>query len=591
MVGDCGTDVVAAVFLGEDQSVKLGDFGLSKLMQSHDFASTYVGTPFYMSPEICAAERYTSHSDIWSLGCIMYELCAREPPFNAQTHLQLVQRIRKGDFKPLPDCYSKDLKNVIASCLKVNPLHRPDTSSLLTVPYIWIARKGKEMVEVGKVLKTKEDLAIRKLQQAEERLAAMEADRAALRQDIENTVRREWEVKARLEIDRQVASGLERLRKKFDAEVEEKVQSHLAKQQTQGRSIEQRALKEISNPGGTAKENLEIPHYSSVSGSGEDEFPSTTDLTDLSSLSLESPASSTTKPSGGKKSKTPFARSKTTFDSPADVEMDEPSPMSISVLALSPRRNANAAAQAAVNANNRNIFAEASAKQKVAAAKWEPTLAYHSDSEDEDGFPDLPSPTRPKANHADPFKVPARPGMMRQNSTATMQKLNTQPTLFPSASSKGAAIRSAVGPNTISNLPSAQTAPDLRQESGIRRSPSRRLSKIPSSSALPAVSETGSPTRLPSKQQQQASFAARAAAMENEAPKPGQGTQRNPGGRTLIELAQARAGGRPQSTEIRPSAAVKLAAAMADVPVWDPEHDEMPSPFLARGNKVVRGLR
>ena len=47
------------VFLGEDNSVKLGDFGLSKMIKSHDFASTYVGTPFYMSPEICAAEKYT----------------------------------------------------------------------------------------------------------------------------------------------------------------------------------------------------------------------------------------------------------------------------------------------------------------------------------------------------------------------------------------------------------------------------------------------------------------------------------------------------------------------------------------------------
>ena len=57
------------VFLGEDNSVKLGDFGLSKMIKSHDFASTYVGTPFYMSPEICAAEKYTLKSDIWSLGC------------------------------------------------------------------------------------------------------------------------------------------------------------------------------------------------------------------------------------------------------------------------------------------------------------------------------------------------------------------------------------------------------------------------------------------------------------------------------------------------------------------------------------------
>ncbi|KKY14295.1 putative g2-specific protein kinase [Phaeomoniella chlamydospora] len=579
------------VFLGEDQSVKLGDFGLSKLMQSHDFASTYVGTPFYMSPEICAAERYTSHSDIWSLGCIMYELCTREPPFNAKTHLQLVQRIRKGDFKELPDCYSKDLKNVIASCLKVNPLHRPDTASLLTVPYVWIARKGKEMVDFGKVLKTKEELAIQKLRQAEERLAAIEADRAQMREEIEATVRREWEVKARLEIDKQISAGLEKLRRKFDSEVEDRVRSIVGKQHTQGRSIEQRALQDIQNPPPSVKENQEPNHHSSISASGEDDFPSTTDITDLSSLSLESPASSTTKPPTKKSSKTPFARSKTTFESPADVQMNEASPMSISGLALSPRRNANAAAQAAANAGSRNIFTEASAKQKVAAAKWEPTLAYNSDSDDEDGFPDLPSPTRPKSNHADPFKVPTRPGLMRGATTTTMQKLNAQPTLFPAASNKGTAIRTAVIGGQQGNLPNSHTLPDLRAESTVgtlRKSPHRRLSKIPSSTALAAVSEAGSPTRLPSKQQ--ASFATRAA----EAEKQGTTQRNNIGGRTLVELAQARAGGRPLSMEVKPSTSVKIAAAVTanhEIPVWDPERDEMPSPFLVRGTKIIRGLR
>ena len=163
------------IFLGDDQSVKLGDFGLSKLMQSHDFASTYVGTPFYMSPEICAAEKYTLQSDIWSVGCIMYELCTREPPFNANSHIQLVQKIRKGDFKPLPKIYSQDLQNVIASCLKTNPLHRPDTASLLTIPYVWIARKTQEIVKVGTTLKTREEIAEHKLKQAEERLSALEA--------------------------------------------------------------------------------------------------------------------------------------------------------------------------------------------------------------------------------------------------------------------------------------------------------------------------------------------------------------------------------------------------------------------------------
>ena len=548
------------VFLGEDQSVKLGDFGLSKLMQSHDFASTYVGTPFYMSPEICAAERYTQSSDIWSVGCIMYELCTKEPPFNAKTHLQLVQRIRKGDFKPIAPHYSKDLRDAVAQCLRTNPDARPDTSSLLGVPYVWMARKQQEMIDLGKILKTKEESADEKLKTAEERLSAMEADRATMYAEVESTVRREWEVKARLEIDRQVQLELERLRLKFDKEVDEKVRSEMEKVV---RKTERKVMKEIKNPPALSldKENLQ-PQGSFSTMSGEDDFPSTTDLTDLSELSMQSPVENIVKPQR-KKTKMPFGRSKTCFDSPSDVAMGEPSPMSISGLALSPRRNA------AADGSSKNIFAEA-AKTK---AKWEPTLAYTSD--DEDDIPDLPSPTRPKFTAADPFKVPARPrpGLMRQNTTATMQRLTAQPTLFPTTGNAGV-LRVA----TISNIPRTVTEPDLRNAGS--KSPNRRLSKIPSSTNL---QEGGSPPRrLPSKVGAKPKDGAddihKAVLQRNIIPA---------GGRTLVELAQARAGGRPLSSDMsRP-----FERDLPPPPVWDPERDEMPSPFIRRTTKVISGFR
>jgi NIMA (never in mitosis gene a)-related kinase 2 len=419
------------IFLGEDQSVKLGDFGLSKQMQSHDFASTYVGTPFYMSPEICASEKYTHHSDIWSLGCIMYELCTQNPPFNATSHLQLIQRIQKGDFEAIPTFYSKDLANVISSCLKVNHKQRPDAASLLTVPYIWIARKQQEIVCIGRALKTREEIAEQKLKQAEDRLSAMEADQAMTRAEIESQLRREWEVKARLEIDRQVQLELERLRNKFDKEVEEKVAMHLS---TQRRSVEPRALKEIQIPPG--RRETRSLHSSSVNTMSEEEFPSTTDLTDLSQLSLDSPGSSTSKPIPPKKNKTPFTRSKTTLDSPADVQMSEPSPMSISGLALSPRRNT--AAQATANSTTsaygaKNIFAEA-ARQK---ARWEPTLAYASENEenidpalddsDDDSIPELPSPTRVRATDGPPAQDQTRTATTEHHSNNAEAQHKTYP--------------------------------------------------------------------------------------------------------------------------------------------------------------------
>ena len=429
-------------------------------MQSHDFASTYVGTPFYMSPEICQAETYNMRSDIWSLGCIMYELCSKEPPFNAKTHIQLAQNIRKGWYKELPSIYSKELQGVIASCLKVNPKFRPDAASLLTVPCVWIARKGIEMVETGKALKCREELAIQKLKQAEDRLASLDRERETMRQQIEDTLRREWEVKARLKIDHQVGLGLERLQKKFDKEVNEKAHE-IARTMTQ--TTEERALPNFGNPPPSFdKEN--ILQQSSNSTSGEEDFPSTTDLTDLSALSLESPSASRDKvPVRPKSTKTPFSRSKTTFDSPADVQMGESSPMSISSLALSPRRNA--AAQAAAAAAGKNIFTEAA--RPKATDKWEPTLAYNSDDDDDDDIPELPSPTRPKVHARDPFKVPARPCFGRQATTATMQKLTTQPTLFPTMSTTAAAAKAATG----SSIPRTVTEPDMRPSGVLQEAP------------------------------------------------------------------------------------------------------------------------
>ncbi|GAQ45672.1 G2-specific serine/threonine protein kinase [Aspergillus tubingensis] len=522
------------IFLGSDNTVKLGDFGLSKLMNSHDFASTYVGTPFYMSPEICAAEKYTLRSDIWAVGCIMYELCQREPPFNARTHIQLVQRIREGKFAPLPDFYSPELKNVIANCLRVNPDHRPDTAALINLPIIRLMRKEKEITDLSRTLRKREESALQKVRDIEQAYAKLEKEKQQMKVELENTVRREWEVKARLEIDRQVQNEIEKLRKRFECEVQERVAIEVEKQ----------------------KRNMVVREESSddsrLSMSNNDtEQPSGTDI---SNLSLESPAASKAQ---RKETRTPFNRSKTVVESPMDVQMAEPSPISIASLSLSPRRTSG-------THSGKNIFAEAEKNR----TKWEPTLAY---SDDEDDIPDLPSPTRPKVK-PDPFKAPPRP-LLRQNTAAFMQKLSTQPPIFPTNGSR---------------LPqmSSGGSGDNQQREAKSRSPHRRLSKIPSSANLAA--DAGSPTRKTGIKQ----LASKANGGGEEMYKAVM--QRNMGGRTLVELAQARAGGRPID-EIKRCASdprTGLKPTERDSPaVWDPERDEMPSPFLARGRKVIRNLR
>ncbi|VDC05017.1 unnamed protein product [Peniophora sp. CBMAI 1063] len=130
------------VFLDEMNAVKLGDFGLSKALTQATLAVTYVGTPYYMSPEVIQEKAYDSKSDIWSLGCLIYELCALHPPFHeAKTHAQLHMCIQNGRIPPLPRGYSPALWNCIKAMLNINPAMRPSATQLLQNERIDLARQ------------------------------------------------------------------------------------------------------------------------------------------------------------------------------------------------------------------------------------------------------------------------------------------------------------------------------------------------------------------------------------------------------------------------------------------------------------------
>jgi len=105
---------------------------------------------------------------------------------------------------------------VIKDCLKVNPDRRLDTATLLNLLVVKLMRKEKEVVELGRMIKNKEELVAKRLQEAEEKIRALDVKKAQMRQDIEASLRREWEVKAQLEINRLVQLEIERLQKKFD---------------------------------------------------------------------------------------------------------------------------------------------------------------------------------------------------------------------------------------------------------------------------------------------------------------------------------------------------------------------------------------
>ncbi|KAH0491767.1 hypothetical protein TgHK011_003176 [Trichoderma gracile] len=554
------------VFLGEDNSVKLGDFGLSKMIKSHDFASTYVGTPFYMSPEICAAEKYTLKSDIWSLGCIIYELCAREPPFNAKSHYQLVQKIKEGRIAPLPDMYSAELNQVIKDCLRVNPDRRPDTAQLLHLPVVRLTRKEKEVVDLNRALKAREEILREKETELNLRLVNLDKDKHLMRQELDASVRREWEVKARLEIDRQVSAEVERLKKQFEEEVRIRVEKELESRRK--RTPPPPPVEEVRIDSPMAKSDR--AHNSSADGSG-DEFPSTTDITELS-YSAESPDLSKELKRGVR---TPFQRAQTMFvgqmGTPMDIEMQSPSPMAIASLSLSPRRHKK------LLTHQGNIFAaNLGSKATGNPDDWARDGAAQ-DSDGEDVSP--PSPTQHRSSIKNHFTSKNRPFLAQKSSSATARIRSTATT------SSGFVSKAAIPPNSQAGRP--------------KRSPIGRLTKIPSVANMTqptTTSDANTPSPISSSSSSSSGLTRRLSARKEAAESAGRIAKSNVKGRTLIELSQARAGGRPMSVPSVPLgenvspkrsgiAAYRERVASTGygpVAVWDPETDEMPSPFLDR---------
>ncbi|ODQ64287.1 kinase-like protein, partial [Nadsonia fulvescens var. elongata DSM 6958] len=201
------------IFLDKDNSVKVGDFGLAKMLdQEHFFANTYVGTPYYMSPDVLLDQPYTPQSDIWSLGCVIYELCKLNPPFQAKTHMQLTQKIKEGVFPPIPDVYSSTLSRTIAACLNLNPANRPTTATLLRLDIIKLCRKERNVLETHMTLLALEE----KLKERERALVSresaitndLEAYKLALETDIFKRLENDLHQTIEMEVERRVGDRL-----------------------------------------------------------------------------------------------------------------------------------------------------------------------------------------------------------------------------------------------------------------------------------------------------------------------------------------------------------------------------------------------
>ena len=123
----------ANIFLYTTGEVKLGDLNVSKVMKN-GLEYTQTGTPYYASPEVWKDQPYDTKSDIWSFGCVIYEIAALDLPFQATSMDELFKTVKKGVFNSIPDFYSIGLHKVISSMLQTNPENRPSWVQMLNSP-------------------------------------------------------------------------------------------------------------------------------------------------------------------------------------------------------------------------------------------------------------------------------------------------------------------------------------------------------------------------------------------------------------------------------------------------------------------------
>lgn len=634
------------VFLGENHSVKLGDFGLSKIIASHDFASTYVGTPFYMSPEICAAERYSHHSDIWSLGCIIYELASRCVPFDARNHVELIMKIKAGKRKPLPSQYSKELSKVIDWCLRTNSNDRPDTAQLLNEAPIKLARTTLQQVEQSKRIQQERDRALIQLSQAQKQIQELQAQVKSLKEQSKK-VEMEWHARATLAIDQRVHEQVEAkkadLLKQFeiavDQRAEQKLSLHLASlPASHGLNAgDSTHVRSSTPPPGKAAASFTTTGTTLTDMDGSSFNDGALDNsaldTDLTSLSLQddhqedeaSPLAQRIKPlkKGPRK---PIGRAKTFANcnlgpaqpSPMDVHMADPSPMpphvapmSVKGLNLSPRKNGQDRLSGAANLR-RNIF-KMDSEQKLrphvrgeSQAETDGEAGFADDDleldDDPDALLDIDSPSRPTSGlsnegaNGDPFKAfgvqPPKP----KTSRPSLTRQQTMPvTMQPRMQLQR--------PNVF-----ARKSPEKEKENRPPSSHARHGSAVPVVSASPKRQGLKDPKALtPSRKAPPPPTATgnvlnklNPASLAKQVHKNNLQSPSRIQGRTLVQLQQARSQPLlPTDLDFESDASDTIAGMMSNAPTllpspakWDPmlDGEEMPSPFLAKkvGRAMVR---
>merc|ERR1719330_1038549 len=124
-------------FLSKSGNIKMGDFGIAKVLEcTAACAQTQIGTPYYLSPEICHGKPYAWGSDIWSMGCILYEMCGNRVPFDAPDLKSLIKKITHGPTPDLPEQYTPELRQLLKDLPERDASRRPAAADILKKPLI-----------------------------------------------------------------------------------------------------------------------------------------------------------------------------------------------------------------------------------------------------------------------------------------------------------------------------------------------------------------------------------------------------------------------------------------------------------------------
>ena len=117
------------IFLDSKGNFKLGDFGIAR--EINDYASTLIGTPYYLAPEVIVEKKYNEKCDIWGLGCTVYEMATLHRPFESEDLSILLHKIQNEDIQKSNFPYSDNLFNLVKSMLEKNPSQRPNIKEIL----------------------------------------------------------------------------------------------------------------------------------------------------------------------------------------------------------------------------------------------------------------------------------------------------------------------------------------------------------------------------------------------------------------------------------------------------------------------------